>query len=492
MLLIEAWLTPHQSYSTTMLCLKPESDHHYHFVTGKLAAASVRDLVDRCSREHGFSYSIQVLPITVAALITPKWLLRHLDLPSTSTHLVVPGYCEVGLDTLKESVGIPVVIGPKDCREIPRLFGEQRRDPDLSDYSIEVIAEINHVPRKSVREVVRIAEKLIADGADRIDLGCDPSEHCSEIGDYVNAVRALGVNVSIDSFDPDEVEAAVRAGASLVLSVNASNREIAADWDCEVVVIPDSLDDLSSFDESVDYLTRRGVSVRLDSILEPIGAGLMSSLTRYAEVRSKYPELPMMMGIGNVTELTDVDSAGINLILLAICEELRIGSVLTTEVINWARSSVRECEVARRLVHHSLKNRIPPKRLSEDLVMLRDGKLLEHPEELFENLAATIKDHNYRLYAQDEKIHVVSSELWLSDRDPFHLFDQLLQQEISSNIDAGHAFYLGYEMAKASIALTLGKQYEQDRALNWGLLTAEEDLHRIQRTSRAREPKEDR
>jgi len=32
----------------------------------------------------------------------------------------------------------------------------------------------------------------------------------------------------------------------------------------------------------------------------------------------------------------------------------------------------------------------------------------------------------------------------------------------------------------------LGKQYEQDRALDWGLLTREEDLHRIARTSRHR------
>ena len=41
-------------------------------------------------------------------------------------------------------------------------------------------------------------------------------------------------------------------------------------------------------------------------------------------------------------------------------------------------------------------------------------------------------------------------------------------------IDAAHAFYLGYEMAKAVTALTLGKNYTQDRALQWGFLTVEE------------------
>jgi hypothetical protein len=59
-----------------------------------------------------------------------------------------------------------------------------------------------------------------------------------------------------------------------------------------------------------------------------------------------------------------------------------------------------------------------------------------------------------------------------------------MQQEVSDNVDPGHAFYLGYEMAKAAIALQLGKQYEQDQALRWGYLTKEEDHHRIQRKSR--------
>lgn len=45
-------------------------------------------------------------------------------------------------------------------------------------------------------------------------------------------------------------------------------------------------------------------------------------------------------------------------------------------------------------------------------------------------------------------------------------------------MDASHAFYLGYELAKAVTALTLGKNYEQDRALRWGFLTVPEVGHR--------------
>ena len=62
-----------------------------------------------------------------------------------------------------------------------------------------------------------------------------------------------------------------------------------------------------------------------------------------------------MMGVGNLTELTDVDSAGVNTLLIGFCQELAIGSVLTTAVINWARSSVREIDLARRLAYHAVR-----------------------------------------------------------------------------------------------------------------------------------------
>jgi hypothetical protein len=37
--------------------------------------------------------------------------------------------------------------------------------------------------------------------------------------------------------------------------------------------------------------------------------------------------------------------------------------------------------------------------------------------------------------------------------------------------EATHAFYLGKELARASLAVTLGKTYRQEGALSWGYLT---------------------
>ncbi len=96
--------------------LKPEPNHHYYFVTGRLAEAAVRDVVKSLAAKHSFAYAIGVMPITVAALMTPRWLRRHLEVPAEATHVIVPGYCETGLEELAESLKIPVICGPKDCR----------------------------------------------------------------------------------------------------------------------------------------------------------------------------------------------------------------------------------------------------------------------------------------------------------------------------------------------------------------------------------------
>ncbi|TWU36209.1 DUF6513 domain-containing protein [Novipirellula artificiosorum] len=467
--------------------IQPKSEHHYHFVTGKLAEHLVRETAQALSKEHGFKYSIGVMPITVAALMTPRWLLRHLDPPTETTHVIVPGYLDCGSDALEEKVQICVVCGPKDCRDLAEVFGGQRLEPALTDYDIQIIAEINHAPRMSRQDVVSRAIRLKADGADVIDFGCDPSNRCLAIGDYIAGIADEGIRVSVDTSDAWEASEAARRGASLVLSVNESNREHAVDWGVEVVVIPDQPSDKKSFEKTIDFLSKQGVPMRLDPILEPIGSGFAASLLRYAETRRDYPEYEMMMGIGNLTELTEVDSAGVNLLLLGICQELAIRSVLTTQVINWARSAVRECDVARRMVYFSINNGVPPKHLLRELVMLRDAKLRPFSLAAIESIATSLKDNHYRVLADDHRLHLLSAGVHLSGEDPFAVFEQLLARSESDNVDASHAFYLGYEMAKATIALQLGKQYDQDQALDWGILTKPEDLHRIKRSSHHRD-----
>ena len=85
--------------------------------------------------------------------------------------------------------------------------------------------------------------------------------------------------------------------------------------------------------------------------------------------------------------LTDVDSAGVNVLLLGFCQETGIRSVLTTEVINWCQSCVRELDLARRLVYFAWTRQVLPKHLEPDLVLLRDPKLREYGDDTLRELA---------------------------------------------------------------------------------------------------------
>lgn len=458
---------------------------HIHFVTGRLAEFSLRKVLADLAPKAGFDYSIDVLGITVAALMTPEWVARHMHVPPETTQVLLPGYCHGDLAPVEAAAGVPVERGPKDLRELPAYFGRPVASSEYGRHDIQILAEINHCPRLSLDEILKQAAALAADGAEVIDVGCDPGDAWSAVGEAVSALRDAGHRVSIDSLNPDEIEPAVRAGAELALSVNSSNRERAVDWGCEVVVVPDSPHDLGGLDETVEFLARAGVPLRIDPVLEPIGFGFARSLGRYLTVRDRYPDAEMLMGIGNLTELTDADSAPINVLLLGFCQELGIRSVLTTQVINWARSSVRECDLARRLVHYAVEQRSLPKHVEPQLVALRDPAVFEYGAEELDRLAGQIKDHSYRLFAEGNAVHLVGAGLHLSDSDPFELFEQL-QAAGARNLDASHSFYLGYEMAKAVAALTLGKQYRQDQALDWGFLTAPEQSHRERKAERKR------
>lgn len=448
-----------------------------HFVTGRLAEHALREQLVQLAPQVGFDYSVGVLGISVAALMTAPWVARKLQVPRGTTRVVLPGFCSGDLSAVHQvSDGAAVSLGPKDLRELPEFFGQRQQTVDYGAYDIEIVAEINHAPRLTLDAVLGLAARLQADGADVIDVGCNPGDTWAGVGDAVRALKEAGHRVSIDSFNPREIEQAAQAGAELVLSVNSSNRQAAPDWGIEVVAIPDDPRDLTSIEATLEYLDRHAIRFRIDPVLEPIGFGFAASLARYSEARRRWPQADMLMGIGNLTELTDVDSAGINVLLLAVCQELGIRSVLTTQVINWARSCVKECDLARRLVHYAVKQRKLPKHVEPGLVMLRDPRVYEFGTKQLAEMASQIKDPNFRIFAEAGELHILSAGIHLTDGDPFDLFARLLRER-GDAVDPAHAFYLGYEAAKAVTALTLGKQYRQDQPLDWGLLTRPEQDH---------------
>jgi dihydropteroate synthase-like protein len=441
------------------------------FVTGRFAEEPLRGVVNQLATQTGFVADIAVTKISVAALLHADWLVGQLKVDDVFDRVILPGWCQGDIAKLESRFGVPFELGPKDLFDLPAHFGSEQKEPvDLSQYSIDILAEINHSPRMTDEEIVVLAEHYRNSGADLIDLGCIPGESWSRVGDVTKLLVDRGLRVSIDSFDRAEVETAVESGAELVLSCNQSNIEWASQLDAELVAIPEAPFSLESLEPTVQKLTESGCRFRIDPILEPIGFGFAASLGRYFEARKRWPDLDIMMGIGNLTELTEVDSAGMNFLLAGICEELGIRSVLTTEVINWARSSVREFDLARRLTRHSVQNRALPKHVDSQLVALRDSKLREQGEAALDTLAGQITDPNYRIFAERGNIHVMNRDGYWRGTDPFELFRRV-RENAEKPLSEGHTFYLGYEVCKAATALQLGKRYVQDEELDWGFLS---------------------
>ena len=440
------------------------------FVTGKLAEPALRRVLAETSLP--FTADVAVMKITVAALMTTEWIVRHLEVPPGTDLVMIPGLCEGDVSPLAAKTGVRVEKGPKDLREIPQYFGRAQAAREYGAWDIEILAEINNAPRMTGEAVRAAAEYFRASGADIIDIGCTPGLTFPNLRDVVRDLVAARLRVSIDTFDAHEIREAVEAGAELVLSINSTNIEVArelAGSGARVVVVPDLGASLDTMDRSVERLEAWGVPYLLDPILEPIGFGFTASLERYAETRRRYPQAEMLMGIGNLTELTAADSTGVNAMLIAVCQELGIRSVLTTEVIPWARGSVREIDIARRLMHHAVAHNTIPKGVDDRLVTVKDPAVLTYSEGELRELQTRITDPNFRIFADAEAITVLNNERFVRGTNIQDIFNQLGVDE------ATHAFYLGKELARASLAMTLGKTYRQEGALSWGYLTPADD-----------------
>jgi dihydropteroate synthase-like protein len=440
------------------------------FVTGKLAEPALRRVLAEMAAP--FDYEVAPLGITVAALMTTSWIAAHLGSADGADLVMIPGLCEGDVDVLVQKLGRRVEKGPKDLRQIPQHFGRAAVVHDYGAWDIEIIAEINNTPAMSREAIRQAAEYFRGSGADVIDIGCTPGVQFTALGDVVRELTGAGLRVSVDTFDPHEIRIAVAAGAELVLSVNRSNLDVVHDLsgtNARVVAIPDLGGPIETLEPTLAELERRRIRYLIDPIVEPIGFGFMASLERYAETRRRYPDAEMLMGVGNVTELTAADSTGVNALLIAICQELGIRTVLTTEVIPWARGAVRELDVARRLMHYAVTHRTIPKDIDDRLVTVKDPEVLTYSEAELRALQANLTDPNFRIFADREAITVFNNVRFVRGTNIQQIFDEL------SVDDAAHAFYLGKELARASMAVALGKTYRQEGALSWGYLTQKDD-----------------
>lgn len=434
---------------------------HILFLTGKLAEKQLRRILEEMAPE--FEYTVHQLGLSVAALMTADMIRRRLKDTFGADRVLVPGRCRGDLETLSQDLGLPVERGPEELRDLPEYFGRASKQPDLDRYALKIFAEIVDAPQLEIDGVLRRAADYRHHGADVIDIGCLPATPFPHLEATVAALKEEGYRVSVDSLDNEDLLRGGKAGADYLLSLHEDSLWVADQVAAAPVLIPAKHGDLDSLDRAIAGMRARGKPFLVDPILDPIHFGFADSLVRYHETRRRHPDVEIMMGVGNLTELTHADTSGINAMLLGVCSELDIRAILATQVSKHAHRAVAEADLARRIMFAAHELNALPKHMGDGLMALHERAPYPYSEEEIRELAQTIRDPSYRIQISASGIHIFNRDGFHSASDPFQLYSALGVEH-----DGGHAFYLGVELARAQIAWQLGKRYAQDEALDWG------------------------
>jgi dihydropteroate synthase-like protein len=434
------------------------------FLTGHLARARLEAVL--AAMEASFDWKVLNIGVKVAALMTEDIITRRLPSPVVADKVMLPGRCRADLDRLGERFGVPFLRGPDELKDIPLYFGRARKAADMSKYDIRIFAEIVDASALPVEAILERARGYAAAGANVIDLGCLPDTPFPHLEEAIKALRAQGYKVSVDSADVGELRRGGKAAADFLLSLNESTLAIADEVDSIPVLIPKEHGDMASLYRAMDALDAKSRTYLVDPVLDPINFGFMRSLERYAQVRRERPDAEMLMGTGNLTELTDADTSGITAILLGIASELHIKNVLVVQVSPHTRRTVEEHDLARRIMYASRAEGDLPKDYADGLLTVHARRPFPQTPDDIAATAREVRDKNFRIEIAEDGIHIYNRDGHHVAQDALSLFPKL---GVELEKDGAHAFYLGTELAKAEIAFRLAKRYAQDDPLDWGV-----------------------
>ncbi len=512
-------------------------------VTGNLAEGIIKQF----AKQSNVETKVLALKVPVAAFLTPQTISQALQQTSLNGFdmVLVPGLMRGDAAEISKAVGVAAFKGPKYAADLPTVLDllgevtlstvtpackllrekikqkaleelakvEENREQllknpanmlikDLAvgkDFPMRVLAEVVDAALMPNEEIQRLARKYVQNGADLIDVGMVAGESRPvDAARVVKAVKdAVNVPVSIDTLDPTEIKAAVSAGADLILSVDAGNLEAVAPFiqKAAVVAIPTNQrqgffpksapERVALLEEIVTKAKKLGVTKILgDLILEP--SNILESFVAYREFARRNPEVPIFVGVSNVTELMDADSVGVNALLARLSAEVDACMLLATEKSNKAKGTIAEEVTACKMMFLAKRRGSVPKDLGITLLVLKDKHNREEPYnrelevqapviEATENEGQLLLDTKgaFRIAVDRQQeaivaVHYASLDMEKPDavikgKSAEAVYKQIVERELISKVD--HAAYVGCELAKAEIALRTGKEYLQDNQI---------------------------
>ncbi|MEM1695010.1 MAG: dihydropteroate synthase-like protein [Desulfurococcaceae archaeon] len=496
-------------------------------VTGKIACSYLENIADEARSKLKIDTAVLCLPIPVAAMITAEYLARELpryrDVVCGADLVVVPGFASGDMRLVKQVIGVEVVKGPRYAHDLihvlklvtegfklsplvpaDEVLAEYLRDREYkvlsqsrSKASANKVFEIGGLPVSS--EYPLLIAEVYTDGtsvnvenliySDIIVVGAPygaPHERVKELVENIR--RATGKPVGIDS---PELNLVLELAESVEL-VNG----VPVDMVDRLVNYADTIGDkpivitspqqsaeerVSVLLEAHDKLRRAGFKrIVLDPVLSPPLIGLSESLKAYIELKRRARSVPLLMGVGNVTELADADSVGLNALLAFIGVELGVELFLTTEASVKTRGCIRELRRALDMAVVARELKRPPKDLSLNLLYLKSKKRTTLKLPTAQEVVEAREKHKvvpdprgyFKIHVDHDSDSIVlqhyrydSKEptIEIRGKDPYCILRVLIERNLASRLD--HYFYIGYELAKAEIALKIGKEYMQDENL---------------------------
>ncbi len=499
-------------------------------VTGRLAQRDVKKIALN-AKKYKLECDVLTLPVSVAAFITPKLLEENLKDKRLEYDLVlIPGMARGNYEKLGDLLKLKIVKGTRYIGDmeslLPVLSGvfDKLSPVDSADGLIEyqpvpvedrkpkkgididglliyrgckpkIVAEIVDAPLLNINEVVSKSIKFASMGADVIDIGmvADWSNPEKAFKLVHNVKRRILKPISIDSMDPNEIKMGVKAGAKLILSIDMGNMSKLPKYTRNIpaVVTPTNMEEgiyPKTFRDSVEMLSVNVENAKklgyrkliIDPMLHPPIIGLSDSISAYRVALEKFKN-PIFMGAGNVTEMIDADSLGVNALLACLAVELNVSLILTVESSVKTRYSVKELARAIDLAWVAKLRNQPPKDLGISLLKLKSKRVrdvktykdfegeipilnkLDKPEfELDPKGCLRIEvDHDVgEIVVIHYPIESKNPDWMVKGKSYYEIRNKLLALNAISRVD--HAFYIGYELAKAENALENGGEYVQD------------------------------
>jgi len=484
-------------------------------VTGKLAENAVRKSVQD-------EADVLVLDIDVAAFVTPALLRRFL--PDKKYDMVlIPGLASGDFSGLEKELNTKIMLGPKHAvdldfvlsfadtidfsKKVPacELLLEKRRSSafekiiEIEERSVspltlkgvklggnsrmKVMAEIVDAGHLSKQELTDKVMYFAGQGADIIDLGISLDTTPDEARNAVETAKsASALPLSIDTLDPDLINAGMDAGIDIVLSLNSENinevRDNILRNSAAAVVIPDCVEDLESLFNNIESARNSGITnIIADPVLEPLGHGLVESVNRYYEFRKRDRTTPLFFGAGNVSELLDADSIGVNALLCGIAMELDASILFSPEFSHKTHGSVFELKTASMMMMLARERGSAPKDLGVDMLAIKEkrrrqfGSLPENYIEAKSGEAWHLDPAGcFKIDITDDEIHngIFHPGKILARHNNNSIAGQTAREVLDTIIGLGlvsrldHAAYLGRELMKAELALKFKRSYSQD------------------------------